>query len=210
MPDIQQLILFLDYFQFNLWPQFFQQFIQYDSFRKENYFIKILLATLQPNHRIVQTVLEKTRNLLQIPLTKALPPDTSNPPSDTVKFCRKVCRKRQHNAECCMYTCAICRKNIKTKPTLPHFRIYYGSRLHCCGVPTCKSCTPAINGHHKCPVCESFFTGTNKPDNFYDDTHIIMKRNRYRRYYGIAPNILLPQHPTTPKSYQLNGPKFII
>ena len=35
-PDIQQLILFLDYFQFNLWPQFFQQFIQYDSFRKEN------------------------------------------------------------------------------------------------------------------------------------------------------------------------------
>ena len=50
--DLQTLVLFLDYFQIRIWNSFFQEFLNYESFRGRNKFLKILAHVFPENHPV--------------------------------------------------------------------------------------------------------------------------------------------------------------
>ena len=205
-PDIQQLLLIIDYFQFMVWKYLFFHLLHYGTFRKENSFLKIILQTFPQYHIIVQEALEHTRTLLDIPVTKSLPLET---PEKTVKYFRSIWKIRLYANIFFNYQCARCGDTFTSRRNLPHYGLYNGYRLHCCGTPTCQQCTPNFKHLLYCPYCNAFFTGTNHIDDTIDDFHVIIKRHTLRRAHGIPIDALLPQHPGTPKVHESKGPKFI-
>jgi hypothetical protein len=191
--DIQTLVLMLDYFQFEIWPQVFRNYMPLNSFHRKNSFLQIILKTFPSHHHVIDRAFLYVSELLTIPFEKLSQLRTKHEKDcvPIVMYLRSVYRTKI-TEKAFNYRCKICLKIIYSRRTLPHFNIDKGQRYSCCGSPVCNLCALSIETVPFCPYCDNPLSDDKDFNILWGQTlHATMKKNSIRESHGIPRNAIL-------------------
>jgi len=205
--DYKLLILSLDYLQINFWQDVFTFHFGGIAFKKRNRFLYALATVLHQGHPVLTEAIKFIAEKLNIPDKNVhIALEKSDSPQALVSYLRSYVRRVTFEQTKITYlNCANCNNIIRTRNDLLNYRISFGNRVSCCGVPICGDCSYKHTSP-QCDFCQSFITTDEVTNACTNIIHGLKEAHHLRDLNGIPRNAYLEQFPAR---YEPKRPRFI-